>query len=127
MALTFTKTIATILDNKTAQEANVTALSDCTAIDTNGVLSLSIGYRVTYHASATAGGTLRLYASYDGTNYDDQVYDQWTLPFATGASYEGHFTVLPGPRYLKAQVANADAAQDITAIYVYSEPQTVSV
>lgn len=127
MALTFTKTIATILDNKTAAASNVTALSDCTAIDTNGVLALGIGYRVTYHASATAGGTLRLYASYDGTNYDDQVYDQWTLPFAAGASYEGHYSVHPGPRYLKAQVANSDTGQSITAVYVYSEPQTVSV
>jgi hypothetical protein len=124
--VTFNKPITSILDNKTAAASASTSLADCTAIDTNGVLSLGIGYRVTYHGSATAAGVLKLFASYDGTNYDDQVYDQWTLPFLAGASYEGHYSVHPGPRYLKALVTNLDTVQSITGIYIYSEPQTIS-
>jgi hypothetical protein len=118
------KTVATILSNKTAGEGAGTVLSECTTIDTAAVLMLGIECKVTYHASATLGVTVKVFASYDDTNYDTYPCDQWDMPFVADTTVSKTVSTLPAGRHLKVQVYNNDTAQDATAIYVYSHPLT---
>jgi hypothetical protein len=123
--VTFSKSITTILDNKTAAPTSSTSLSDCATVDTNGVLYMALGYRLTFASTATLGATLRVYGSYDGVTYDNQSYDSYTIPFTAGATTLGHYNIVPSPRYLKALVTNTGTAT-ITDICLYSETQTAT-
>jgi hypothetical protein len=81
---------------------------------------------MTFHASATAGATVKIFTSSDGTNYCTNDTQEYDVPVSAGNTVRHSFVVLPGHKYYKVQVTNLDAAQDITALYVYSEPQTAT-
>lgn len=120
-----TKTVTAILSNKTAAASTATLLSDCTAIDTSQATNAcAIEVLLTFHASATLGATLKVYGSYDGTNWDTDTYAEASIAKTSGARSQS-FAVVPGPKYLKAQVLNLDTAQSITAITIYEHIQTL--
>jgi len=127
--MALTKTVSTILSNKTAAAAGATTLTDCTTIDTQGVLSLAIEVKATYGSSATLAGTLKIFASSDDSTYDTDPVDQFTMPYTTNTTKSQTFNIIPGARYLKVQVVNnetAEANKDMTAIYVYSHPHVLT-
>jgi len=119
-------TVVAILENKTVQEAASSVVSECTAIDGSTVVNLGIEVLMTFHASATAGATVKIFTSSDGTNYCTNDTQEYDVPVSAGNTVRHSFVVLPGHKYYKVQVTNLDAAQDITALYIYSEPQTAS-
>ena len=114
-----------ILTNKTAAASVSTALADCTAITTTDATDLHIHMLMTYHGSATLGGRVKLYASYDdGTNYESNPFWQFDMPFTAGATIRYSHQVPPSPKRIKLQVTNLDTGQSITAIYAYYSIQT---
>jgi hypothetical protein len=122
-------TPSTVLSNKTAAAAGATTLTDCTTIDTNTCIALAIEVKVTYGSAATLAGTVKIFASYDDSNYDTDPIEQFDLPFTTNTTKSQSFNVMPGPRYLKVQIVNNETAgsnKDITAAYVYAHQQDVS-
>jgi hypothetical protein len=124
--MSLTKTVTKVVDNQTVAESASLDLANSTAIgptDTSTLINLAIECTVTYHASATAGCTVKLYASYDGTNYDSDPYDQFDLPFTANTTKSQTFAVNPAPKYLKVGVTNLDTAQDITAFSAWAHTQ----
>jgi hypothetical protein len=117
-----------ILDNKTAEDGSVTALADCTAIDMDAAVSLDIEVLLTYGSSGTVAGILKVFASYDGTNYDTDPVEQFDLPFAANTAKSQTFSIASRARYLKCQIVNNDsgANKDMTACYIYTHKQVVS-
>jgi hypothetical protein len=116
------KTVATILSNKTAAASGSTTLSDCTTLDTSDVLMLGIDASANYHASATSGVTVKVFASRDDSSYNLNPCDEWDLPFVAGTVVSKTVPVIPAGRYLKVQVTNKDTGQSATQIYVYAHP-----
>jgi hypothetical protein len=123
--MTFTKTVTTILSNKTAGTSASTTLTDCTTIDTTSCINLALSIRLTFNASATLGGRIKVFGSNDDSTYATNPFWQGDVAFASGAQ-ESMFQIPSGIKYLKVQVTNLDTAQTITAIYVDSHVQTVS-
>lgn len=127
--MALSKTVATVLSNKTAAAAGATTLTDCTTIDTQGVLSLAIEVKATYGSSATLAGTLKVFASADDSTYDTDPVDAFTLPFTANTAKSQTFNIIPGARYLKCQVVNNETTgsnKDMTAVYVYSHPHVLT-
>jgi hypothetical protein len=119
-------TVVAILENKTVAENASSVLSECTAVDASTVIALGFEVLLTFHASATLGATVKVFTSADGTNFTTSDTQEYDIPVSAGATVRHSFTVLTGHKYYKIQVTNLDTAQDITALYVYSEPQTAS-
>lgn len=117
-----------ILDNKTAEDGSTTALADCTAIDMDAATALDLEVLLTYGSSATVAGILKVFASYDGTNYDTDPAEQFDLPFLANTAKSQTFSIASRARYLKAQIVNNDsgADKDMTACYIYAHKQVVS-
>lgn len=125
--MSLAKTVTKVVDNQTVAATASLALANSTAIgptSTDALINLAIECTVTYHASATAGCTVKLFASYDGTNYDSDPYDQFDLPFAAGATKSQTFAVNPAPKYLKVGVTNLDTGQSITAFSAWAHTQS---
>ena len=118
-----------ILDNKTAAAAGTTALADCTAIDMDAATTLDLEVLCTYGSAATLAGTLKVFASYDGMNYDTDPVEQFDLPFTANTAKSQTFSVSSSARYLKGQIINNESSgsnKDMTACYIYTHKQVVS-
>jgi len=120
------KTVGTILSNKTAAASGSTTLTDCTTIDTSACLLLGIECVVTYHASATQGVTVKIFASGDDSNYGTTEIDSFAMPFAANTTKRWSRPIIPAEKYMKVQVTNNDTGQSATAIYIYSHPLVLS-
>lgn len=118
--------VVALLENKTVQETASSELAECSAVDGSVMVALGIEVLLTFHGSATAGATVKVFSSSDGTNYCTASTQEYDIPVAAGGTVRHSFTVLPGHKYYKVQVTNLDTAQDITALYVYAEPQVAS-
>jgi len=124
--MSLTKTVTKVVDNQTVNASSSLALSNSTAIgptSTDTLINLAIECTVTYNASATSGCTVKLYASYDGTNYDSDPYDQFDMPFTANTTKSQTFAVNPAPKYLKVGVTNNDTGQSITAFSAWAHTQ----
>lgn len=119
-------TVATILSNKTAAASSTTAIADCTAIDGSAAVAIGIEVLMTFHASATAGATVHVYTSSDGTNYTGISLVDFDVAVSAGNTVRAAFNLYTGHKYYKVTVQNLDTGQSITAIYVFSEPQVIS-
>ena len=119
-------TVAAILENKTVQESASSVVSECTAVDGSAMIALGIEVLLTFHASATLGATVKVFTSSDGTNYCTSDTQEYDIPVSAGNTVRHAFTVLTGHKNYKVQVTNLDTAQDITALYIYAEPQVAS-
>jgi len=117
----------TIVTNKTAAANGATAIADCASVDGSAVVALGILAQCTYHADATAGCSVYVYASTDNVGYvgwfEIQVVD---IPLVAGTTKGVAFSVLPGHKYYRVRIRNFDAAVAATGIYVYAEPQVLS-
>jgi len=118
-------TVATILSNKTVAESASSVVSECTTVDGSAVVALGIEVLLTFHASATLGATVKILTSSDGTNYTTVSLMDFSIAYQN-ATVRASFNVFTGHKYYKVQVQNLDTAQDITALYIYSEPQVLS-
>lgn len=124
--MSLSKTVTKVVDNQTVAESASLDLANSTAIgptSTDTLINLAIEITVAYNASATAGCTVKLFASYDGTNYDTDPYDQFDMPFTANTTKSQTFAVNPAPKYLKVGVTNLDTAQDITAFSAWAHTQ----
>lgn len=122
--MAFAKTVATHVSNQTVAEATEYALSSITATDCSAALMADVEGVCTYHASATAGAVVRVYASSDNSNWGSSPVETLTLPFTANTTKRWSKTIIPSAKYIKATIYNSDAAQDITAAYVYFTIQT---
>lgn len=117
---------ATLLAGVTVTNGNSTVLGDTTAVDGSTVVALGIEALMTFNASATAGATLKIFSSADGTNYTTVPVQE--VDVATSAAttiIRTSTTVLTGHKYYKPQLTNG-SGQDITGISFWSEPQVLS-
>lgn len=119
-------TTTTILSNTAAAASGTTAIADCAAVDGSSVVALGIEAVMTFNASATAGATIKVFTSADGTNYCTVPTQEYDVAVSAGATVRHSFTVLPGHKAYKVVVANLDTAQSITGISVNAEPQVLS-
>ena len=124
--MSLAKTVTKVVDAQTVAASSSLSLANSTAIgptSTDALINLAIECTVTYNASATLGCTVKLYASYDGTNYDTDPYDQFDMPFTAGATKSQTFALNPAPKYLKVGVTNNDTGQSITAFSAWAHTQ----
>lgn len=124
--MALSKTSTKILDNKTANASSSTSLGDCTAVDLSTAVQMAIDVELTFNASATAGATVKVYASDDNSVWDTTPYDQFDIAVSAGNAVKAHFAILPAPKYLKALITNLDATYSITAINIYAIPQVAT-
>ena len=114
----------TIVANKTAAASGATGIADCASVDGSAVVALGILAQCTYHADATAGCQVYVYASTDNVSwFEIQVVD---IPLVAGTTKGVAFSVLPGHKYYRVRVRNFDTVQAATGVYVFAEPQVLS-
>lgn len=116
---------ATLLSGVTVTNGNSSVLGDTTAVDGSALTALGIEVVLTFHGSATAGATVKMFSSHDGTNYTTNPFFEYDVPLSAGATVRHSFTVLTGHKYYKPQLTNG-SGQDITGISFWSEPQVLS-
>jgi hypothetical protein len=124
MSLDITR--GTLLSNVTVTNGNSTVLGDTTAVDGSAAIAIGIEAQMVFNAAATAGATLKIFTSADGTNYTTSPVQE--VDIATSSATTNiriATTVLTGHKYYKPQLTNG-SGQDITGIYLYSEPQVLS-
>lgn len=124
--MSLSKAATKVVDAQTVAASSSLSLANSIAIgptDTSALINLAIECTVTYNAGATLGCTVKLYASYDGTNWDTDPYDQFDMPFAAGTTKSQTFAVNPAPKYLKVGVTNLDTVQSITAFSAWAHTQ----
>lgn len=124
--MTLSIAVATILDNKTVAASASSVLTDCTAVAGATLVALGVEAVMTFHASATAGATIKVFSSRNGTNFTTTPIQEYDVPVSANATVRHAFTVLPGHAYYRVQVTNLDAGQSITALSVFAEPQVLS-
>ena len=125
--MTLSISSATVLSNKTAAASGTTVLDDCISIAGSALVALGLYVQFAYNAAATAGAVVQVYSSPDDYRWSSWPIQEVDVPHTTGMTDVGiAFAVLPGHAYYRVRVKNLDAAQAITAIYVYSEPQVLS-
>lgn len=95
-----------------------------TAVDCSQALIADVEAVCTYHASGTVAAVVRIYASSDNSNFGSSPVDQFTMPFAAGATKRWSKTVIPSMKYMKATIYNADAAYYISTMSVFITLQT---
>ena len=117
------KSVTKVVDGETITASSSLDLAESTTIDTTTIINLAIECTVTYHASATLGCTVKLFASYDGTNFDTDPYDQFDMPFTANTTKSQTFAVNPAPKYLKVGVTNNSTGQSITAFSAWAHTQ----
>ena len=121
--MTFTKTPVNILDAVTVGTSNFQT-SD--GIDLGAAFDFCIGYRMTFHGSATAGAEVRLYADPSGNSLDFTIgdhanhYDLSDITISAGNIVDGVLLFQKAPLYVKARVYNLDAGQTITDCSLWS-------
>lgn len=113
-----TKTVTTILNNKTAAASGSTTLSDCTAVDLSAAFQCAIEALMTFNGSATQGATVKVFASADGANYDTVEYASQSVAVSAGNTVRLEFPINPSVKYFRVQVTNLDTGQSITTIYI---------
>jgi len=114
------KTYTKLLDNKTAAASGSTTLNDCTTEDLSAALQCAIEVDMTFNASATAGATVKVFASGDGTNFDTVEYATQSVSVSAGNSVQVTFPINPAVKYFKVQVTNLDTTYSLTGISVWS-------
>lgn len=121
--MALTKSVSTQVNNQTVNASTEYALSSVTAVDCSAVVLAEVEGVCTYNASGTTAAVVRVYGSNDNSNWGSSPIAQFTMPFAAGAAKRWSMTVIPGPKYLKATIYNADASYSITGAYVYLTTQ----
>jgi len=120
--MTLSITNATLVNNETiaagGYSASTTTIAAATAV------ALGFYAQVHFDASATAGATVAICGGIDATH--TAVVQEVGIPLTAGGTVAVAFSVLPGHQHYLAVVRNDDAAQSITAVYVYAEPQVLS-
>jgi len=114
------KTVTKVLDNKTANASSSTTLGDCTAEDLSAALQCAIETVMTFDADATAGATIKVFASSDGTNFDTVEYATQSVSVSAGNTVGVTFPINPAVKYFRVQVTNLDTSKSLTAISVWT-------
>jgi len=122
--MAITKTVTQIITN-TSMAAS-TYFDSTTLLDLNDCIALAFEVDFSSSSSAEKGVRADILVSYDSTEFDTQVYDQFTLTFTSGttARYAQSFPVTPSPRYMKLRVTNLSTGSIASACNVWSHVQT---
>ncbi|RLC86241.1 MAG: hypothetical protein DRJ03_09355 [Chloroflexi bacterium] len=80
----------------------------------SGRAGVAFALRAAYDASATAGVTIKVYWSFDGTNYDTDTDDSYTHPFAAGATKQKTYIAAAIAPYIRLTITNQDATYAVT-------------
>jgi hypothetical protein len=117
--MALTKTASTSTNNQTVAANSEYAVASASAVDLSEALQAEVTCEVTYHASATAGATIRVYTSRDNTNWDTNPAEEIDMPFTAGATVRFSAAIQAAAKYVKATIKNLDAAQALTAGSTY--------
>lgn len=126
--MALSKTISTILSNGTAAASGNSAASSY--VDLSTAVDFGIGYKMTFHGSASLGAIIELYADPTGGTADFTIgtyadpCDAGDVAVDAGHAVEGFIPLNRAAKYTKARVHNNDTGQSITAIYLYAHVQT---
>lgn len=113
------KTATTVLDVASIAAGATTAIGDCANIDlSGGPRTLTVTVEATYNAAATAGITIHVRSSYDGTNWDTQDWDSWYADFSAGVTIRQTRDYDTAPMYLRVLIQNLDGAQAVTDVKI---------
>lgn len=124
--MTVSKTVTTILGNKTAAPSSATLLADCTELDLSDAISVEIEAEMTFNAGATAGATVQVWAGAATSVYASDPIDEFPVAADAGSTVRVSFQVRASPKYLKVSVENLDESSVLTAITVKSTVQAVT-
>ena len=96
--------------------SNYVALIDTIPAEHTGAI---ITVRLTYNASATAGATINTYYSPDGTYWDTEPVDSFSLPFTAGTTIQKSYIVAAPCKGLEIEIVNNDSSYDLTIDYLW--------
>lgn len=119
-------TPAKIIDAVTVNAGAESSLSTEADLDSCvGVYGISV--QSTFNASATEGGVLRVYPSYDGTNYSSEPVEIADISkLNVGSANQQHFYFPISCRKVKVTIENSDDTYAITAVSVWAHKQLFS-
>ena len=110
---------STIILNGAAIAAN-SASPESTGVDLNDAVDFGIGYQMTFHASATKGARIDLYADPAGASqsftigtYADPC-DSGDVQVDAGHQVQGFIQMQRAPKFVRAKVVNLDSSQSLT-------------
>ena len=112
------KDVSLILTDAWLPAGSTTALSDCLLLNLSNALHLSLTIRATYHSSSTAGITVYLYSSTDGSIWDTDELTSFEPSFTAGTTVQKTVLVDPDVKYLKVKVTNKQADQGVADVTV---------
>lgn len=125
--MALTKTPTTMISNVTVAASN--KQDSASGLDLTSAVDFIVGYTLTFHASATLGARIDLFAdpaeasaSFTIGAYDNAI-DSGDIAVSAGHTVSGSFQMQRAAKYVKARIVNLDAAQSITAAYVYGTVQ----
>jgi hypothetical protein len=122
--MALSKTPFLILDNVTIAANSASAAS--TGVDLNDAVDFGIGYQMTFHASATKGARIDLYADPAGAsqNFTIGTYadpcDSGDVQVDAGHQVQGFIQMQRAARYVRARVVNLDTGQAITGCSLWA-------
>jgi hypothetical protein len=118
------KTLTQIITNTSIGASSY--FDSTTYFDLNAGISLAFDISMVSSSSAELGIRADIYASYDSTTFDTQVYDQFTLTFSSGTTgtYSQTFDVNPSLRYGKLRLTNLSTGSIASACNAWSVIQT---
>lgn len=79
-----------------------------------GKTGVAVTLKAAYNVAATAGVTLNVLYSPDGTNYDTDTDDSYALPFTAGATKQKTYVIAAIHPYIRLQVVNNDTSYGAT-------------
>jgi hypothetical protein len=118
------KTVTHIIQN--------TSIGASSYYDSTSYVTLTDGIALAFDvsmlssSSAEAGVRADVIASPDGTTWNTQVYDQFTVTFSSGTTeiYSQTFDVNPAPKYIKLRLTNLSTGSIASACNVDSIVQS---
>ncbi|RLI08932.1 hypothetical protein DRO24_00295 [Candidatus Bathyarchaeota archaeon] len=95
----------------------------------DGVKTILLTCKLTYHGSATDGAEVKIYTNPTGKSWDTDPYASFLMPFTAGATKQKTVLVdVEGLEFIRADIENLDSSYPITnaKIIVVSEKDVFS-
>ncbi|ALK06158.1 hypothetical protein SAMN02910340_02104 [Methanosarcina thermophila] len=122
------KTATQILSGATVAANSSSSAS--TGVDLSQAVDFGIGYQMTFHASATKGARVELFADPEGASVSFTVgtyadpCDSGDVDVDAGHQVQGFVQMQRAAKFVKAKVRNLDTGQSITGASLWAIVQT---
>jgi len=85
----------------------------------DGVKTLLLTCKLTYHASASRGAEVKIYTNPTGESWDTDPYASFLMPFSAGATKQKTVLVdVEGLEFIRADVENLDSSYPISNVKI---------